>query len=987
MVTDLYMVVLPEDEILEDLSVDFNSGRLVDDQELHNCINSESKYLNIIHLNIRSIKKNIDELILFIENYKLNFNDIIILSECYQILSTDQCNIPGYDTFYNQADFNKNDGVVIFVKSNINVSFSYCKLTNSLATISVVAFSIGDINFRITAAYKPPPIEKQLFVNDLYEYLLRDSNNNHFEFFVGDTNIDLLSKNDNDTMYYLASMAELGYTSYINSVTRVETNTCLDHIFVKQKMKSQRYALSSFILDTYITDHSPIMIHLYKRRTELVGPQAPCELTKTKIDMGKFKNLLQGQDWSQVLNMEDSETASNNFVNIYSQLMEESKTNFTASQNHKTKLKKWITAGLINSIKHRDRLKKKLLKQYDPQLELQYKTYRNYLNKLIKKRKNDYYRNQIELNKNNMKKIYNIIKEATYENKNKTNNISIVGEDGENFSSDLEIADYFNEYFINVGVEMQNKIPFPKQDIDLEPNMAASMFLNPLTENELVNHISSLKNNCSPGYDGVSSIIIKQTCPEIVSCLLHIFNLIFVTGCFPSSFKVSIVNPVLKSGSATSVKNYRPISLITSFAKLFEKCFKDRLMKFLSTNSVLSPNQYGFVGERGTSDAMMGLIENVVNDLNLGRKCIAVFIDLAKAFDTVSHKILLSVLERYGVRGTVLELIKSYLTDRYQMVRINNVLSRKIKIEMGVPQGTVLGPILFIAYINSLLKLDMGGIALSYADDTVLVFNGDTWNEVRNKLVQGFDIVTNWLYTYKLSLNLSKTNYVAFSLTEVNRPTFSSILLSGEEIKELSNVKYLGIIIDKHLKWGPHVDYVANKIRRLIHKFYLLREILNKKLMTIIYKSLVESLIRYGILLWGGLYNNSLYKLNVIQKFILKIIYKKNRRYQSSLLFSENIQNIRSIYLYIVCSYMHKNKNKWSLVNHAYDTRGRADQNIKIPINYNNINLRFVAYIGPKAYNILPREIREIMSKVRFKKVVQGYIYQNFLDRFGFLFS
>lgn len=524
-------------------------------------------------------------------------------------------------------------------------------------------------------------------------------------------------------------------------------------------------------------------------------------------------------------------------------------------------------------------MKKRLQGNYNAQLEEEYKKYRNLLNKLIHKQKNDYYRSQIENNKNNIKKMYEIIKNATYEKKNNTKNyINIKNNLDENITDPLTMANFCNEYFGTIGIEMAKTIPVPQTECHEDPHTINSIFLTPITKGELIKHIASLKNNSSPGQDGIRAETIKQTHLEIIPPLLHILNLILEKGIVPSDFKISIITPIYKSGSITSIGNYRPISLISNFAKVFEKCIKERLTTFLKNNNILSSNQFGFVGGCGTSDAMHKLVTEVINNLNTDKKCLAVFLDLAKAFDTVPHDKLLRVLQGYGIRGIAFELLQSYLSERCQMLKLNDILSEKRMIKIGVPQGTVLGPLLFVCYINPLLRLsNINGMIVSYADDTVIVFAGDTWESVKNLSMNGLVIVTNWLQNYKLTLNLSKTNYIAFSLTKANRPQFNSVTINNHSIQEVSHTKYLGIVIDQYLKWRPHIDYISAKIRKLIHKFYLLRDFLNKKTLTTVYKVLVESIIRYGILVWGGLYKNSLYKLHIIQKYILKIMLKKKK--------------------------------------------------------------------------------------------------------------
>ena len=977
------MVVLQQDEILKDIETNENYlTRLVDKDLLHNSINQTSKLLNVVHFNIKSAQKNFDNLILLLEDFNLYFCDVIVLSETFQLCSTDYFNIPGYNTYYNKADYNKNDGVLILVKTGIDVTFSTKTLPNSHVTIGRMVLQVRDFKIGLTAMYRPPPVSKKEFVDDIEAYL-ESIPGQEIELLVGDINIDLLKVKDNDVNQYLVVLAQQGYNSFINSVTRFDSKTCLDHIFVKHRLgvRSGCLAFESFILDTYITDHAPTMLNVgfVHDVNNNSMTSSNVKMTKSKADLAAFKRLLRLQDWSSVLTEKVPEVAMANFVNIYKDLMKSATTVKTIKKKNPKKIKKWITFGIITSIRQRDKLKRKLLKQYSPELQEEYRSYRIFLNKLIIKQKNYYYKNEVEKNIKDLKKVYNIIKDATNENKSKDSCIIIKNKNGETFTNNKDMSNYCNNYFINIGTEMEKHIPIPNYPSSLDDAVPVSLFLTPVNKNDLIRQISSLKNNSAAGYDDISPNIIKQTHSEIITPLLYIFNLIFQTGIVPSSFKLSVVVPIHKGGSKSDIGNYRPISLISCFAKIFEKCLKDRLMDFVYKNRILSNNQYGFLKNSSTADALYNVTNEITHNLNNNKKCIAVFIDLAKAFDTVSHKKLFDVLERYGVRGTVSVLLRNYLTNRRQIVRVNNTLSNEQIIETGVPQGTVMGPILFLLYINSLLKLDVGGSVVSYADDTTMIFSGEGWDEVREKIKRGFKILKNWMETYRLSLNLTKTNYVAFSLTSANRPAFSCIKLDDfNQINEVASTKYLGVIIDQFLKWQQHIDYVSNRIRKLIHKFYILRSFLNKKILIIVYKALVESLISYGILVWGGLYNNALNKLNIIQKYILKIIYKKTRLYPTNLLFTEETCNIRTIYLTTICTYLNFNCGQKNYIGHRYKTRQNENKNLEIPQNRNNLNFKFISYLGPKSYNLLPLFIRDINNKSKFRKMCQKYIYDNF---------
>lgn len=243
---------------------------------------------------------------------------------------------------------------------------------------------------------------------------------------------------------------------------------------------------------------------------------------------------------------------------------------------------------------NRDKLKKRLSLKYSLALEIEYKAYRNNLNKLLKKAKNDYYKDQVYQNQNNIKKIYEIISEASNENSNKSDaELHFVDDNNLQFSNDKQMADFCNDYFADIGTKMLNNI----QPVDFTnniPNNPNSMFLNPVDNNDIVKHIHSLKNTSSPGVDGITAKILKLVHLHILTPLVHIINLIFKNGQVPHQFKTSIITPIHKAGDKTKIHNYRPISLINNFGKIFEKCLKERLIKFLNNNNILNKNQFGF---------------------------------------------------------------------------------------------------------------------------------------------------------------------------------------------------------------------------------------------------------------------------------------------------------------------------------------------------------------------------------------------------------
>lgn len=457
----------------------------------------------------------------------------------------------------------------------------------------------------------------------------------------------------------------------------------------------------------------------------------------------------------------------------------------------------------------------------------------------------------------------------------------------------------------------------------------------------------------------------------------------------PSSFKNSTTTPIFKSGDKKRATNFRPITVINNFAKIFEKCLKSRIVNFCNKHNIISPSQFGFRENTSTEKAVYQVAHTVFKCFQDRRKCLTVFLDLAKAFDTVNHDILFNRLENSGIRGMSLSILKDYLTDRMQVVKINNCLSDPLPVSMGVPQGTVLGPVLFLLYINEIFHIEgLEGEIISYADDTAVLFSSLSWEDTFQKATAGIQLISNWLNKNLLSLNIAKTKFITFSSTNVDQPNNAKIPIHSSTCPLLSNcqcpniektrsIKYLGIIVDQSMRWNEHMVYTTKRLRKLVYKFYQLRNILSKKVLLMVYDALVESIIRYCIIVWGGTFKSTLCNLEIIQKSILKVILKKHRRFSSRRLFEEaDVFNVKQIYMY-QCLLWLTNKNL-TFRTHSYNTRTIASRVMDIPLVRLSHNQKFVSFIAPKLYNQLPSEIKNITNTKTMKNHLKLFVRDNF---------
>ena len=927
----------------------------------------------VLHVNIRSVSKNLDELKIYLSQFCFEF-DCIILTETWVMDDLDFFCIDGYNHIYNNGNFNQNDGVIVYMKGDLNFTYRKVYLGETCALEIHVNFCNKNIN--ILGIYRSPPINLDQFLTELLKYFQTDyTRNTDIGLIAGDINIDILKRND-ITERYLNIMAEYGYESFINGVTRVAGRSCNDHFFVN--CKHTDIEIDSCIYQVNITDHYPICLKFeLKDKNDFV----PHNNTVIYTDYKKLKNEIKEINWDEFYRYKSINRAAEFLISK----IELSLGNCSAKVKKKhTEIKRsnWITNGLVKSINEKDKMYRMLKADQDNEnLKAKFKRYRNRLTDLIKKTKINYFKKQIENNQNSTKNMWNTINSACGKVKKELIIKEIKEENGNTISDKREIVERFNSFFSGIGEKLAGQIVQPQNPFVENKISSNSIFISPTTSEEVERVVLDLKNKKSAGIDKIKSEVLKEIVLDIKKPLAHLINTAIEDGVWPDPFKTAIVKPIYKSGDKTNVSNYRPISLLTSLNKVFETIIKDRVNKYLNKYKIISEHQFGFREGRSTQDAVALLVHEIFKNVNEGKAAACVFLDLAKAFDTVSHHKLLNDLEKIGFRGTSLKLLKSYLVGRKQMVEIDGVRSECREVKCGVPQGTVLGPILFIIYINSLLGLSSRGRIISFADDTVIFYSDDSWHNLREKIESDFMNIKTFFDSKLLTLNYDKTKYIAFSINKSNRPHFKRVTVPSHhgsfDIQETDHIKYLGVYIDEHLRWNKHILSITKTLRSIIYRFKFLKGILAEKSLRAVYSSLVESRLRYGIIAWGASTDNYLKQLNVVQKLFLKVLLARTRLYPSNSLYREcEIFDIRQLYFEIATIWQYKNKSSLNPINHSYQTRDSTMNRFKTPASAKSFGQRCFTFLAPRFFNFLPVSVRNCMSMRTFKMNLKLFLKQ-----------
>ena len=515
-----------------------------------------------------------------------------------------------------------------------------------------------------------------------------------------------------------------------------------------------------------------------------------------------------------------------------------------------------------------------------------------------------------------------------------------------------------------------------------------SIFINPLTEQDTFNYIRNLDSNKSTKSDSPPIKFIKLSAHIIAPIITKIFNSCIANGVFPDRLKSAEVIPIFKKGDKTKLTNWRPISLLSPFSKIFERHLHNQIIQFLNKHNIIHEQQYGFRENKSTELALTQISNELSQNTQNGYFTCSVFVDLAKAFDTVDHSILLSKLQNYGIRGTPFQLLSSYLHDRNQKTIINNKHSNTEKITCGVPQGSILGPLLFNLYINDIVNVSLFTTRL-FADDACFTYSLKDPILLQTTVNNEINKINTWLKTNKLSANYSKTNYIIFNNKKKDNYKFN-ITMEHHQLQRVSEIKYLGVIVDEKLNWQRHIELIKTKISRASYILSKLRHYVNLNTLKLTYYNLVYPYLNYCITVWGGVAKTKLQPLINLQNKILRIITKSSYTSSARPLFiklnflplTQIYQNNLSILLYKI---IHNNlTTTYNLQQidqiHQHNTRLASNSNFYQQFNKTNLGKSTCVHQGLQYWRKIPSEIKTLpfhLFKKRLKLYLLNYFKEN----------
>jgi exonuclease III len=945
--------------------------------------------LKIFHQNIRGLNSDkIEELTLALA---MDFMHIICLTEHHMRDSIiDTFILPHYNlgTKFCRKKL-KNGGVCIFIHesiqfSNINME-KFCK--DKDLEICAVRLHLAHYEICIITIYRSPSGDLQYFIDNMEEALNMIYRNTIEIIICGDFNINY-QKDTQEKMLLDSLLASYGMYSVVLFPTRIQ-NKCssqIDNIFINTT-KFKEFSVYPII--NGLSDHDAQGLSLHKLINSRKNERDNHFSYKRKIDSNSIKDFnikLSYESWKEVLDEEDVDRMFNNFLNTYIRLFYSS---FPLKKNYyKFCNKAWVTRGIRISCINKKKIFSSLRYSNDPNLLNYYKNYCKILTNVIKIAKKNYYNRVLDHSNNKVKTAWNIIK-STSNIKPKAQNITSIKIDKKLSFEGQIIAETFNKYFVsaaqhnltknsNMSSSSENPILYLRRAFN-QP--FPSIKLKRVSSEEIEDITKLLKIKNSHGYDGISTKILKSSIAYVSSPITYICNRMLITGTFPSRLKFSEVRPIYKKGDGKDVSNYRPISLLTSFSKIFEKVVYNRLHKHIECNHILAAEQFGFRHKSSTDMATYHLTDNILTALNNKAYVGSIFCDLQKAFDSVNYDVLLAKMEFYGISGKAHKLIESYLKNRYQRVLID-LDSKKYYSEWklvtdGVPQGSILGPLLFLLYINDLPFL-MSNIShpILYADDTSLVLKNSDSQIFKENVITSVRQISKWFQSNLLVLNLEKTNFLQFETTNLNVMKFP-VVYENKQISNVQSIRFLGVIIDNKLSWQCHVDHMIPKLNKVVYLIRVLKSFLTFESLKMMYFTLFHSIIAYGIIFWGVSSHSK--KIFKIQKRVLRIMANVDRRSSCRTIFKKvNILPLQSQYIYSTLMFIVKNKELFKINSEFHTLNTRTKHDLHMPAAKLTIYQRGTCYSGIKMFNHLPQTLKQVSNNIpKFRTSLKRLLIEN----------
>ena len=801
---------------------------------------ASEKGIKMIHINARSLFHKIEDIF---SNFC--FCDIVVITETWlnssipsSAISVDGFSVIRQDRYENSLK--KGGGICIYV----NNEFTYEKLENRCVATSDyemlgIKLKIQNIKpFYIMGTYRPPAGNMSNYVKWLNDVMEGIDMVRSELFILGDMNIDYKNMKLFKNLKLKHFETKFNLRQLIDIETRVtsSTATILDWVYT-----STEYVSRSGVINYNISDHMPTFLVRKKPRNKIKKVIA-IGRSYLRYNENIFKQKLEELSWDKFDNSTDPSEMWDCFEDNVNIVLDElcPIRNLTVPETKPD----WLTNDIVQLMRRRDKMYKEARRKKDPVIWKKAIFLRNRVEMTIKAYKRDKIRNELVHNQNNPKKFWQNINCLL----GKKDNVSIqqlVSEDGEIVYEGKLLSEYINGYFAEIGSKLANDI-MTKINLNIDPvlvngppNANSDNISNKdITTVDLELFLNKVNINKSSAVSNIKTKVLVHAFHNQKNRIVRMYNGSLTLCTFPSKWKRATIVPLPKISNPKTVSDMRPISLLPFPGKIMEMIISQRLKAYLDENNILSKKQHGFRKKKSTLSAIVEFLHDVYMDQAILQDTFVVFLDLKKAFDTVSHKILLNKLKTIGLDEKSILWFQSYLGNRTQKTVINNNISSEMCITYGVPQGSILGPTLFTIYINDLANLIKGNINF-YADDTILYSSDPVL------LKSDLERTHEWCNKNLLTVNCKKSQWMKINLT--NKKTDDTVLKLGDfQLQRVNEYKYLGVVIDSQLTFQTYRDSLINRVNLKISYFRKIRTYMTVKSALTLYKGTILPILEYA---------------------------------------------------------------------------------------------------------------------------------------------
>jgi hypothetical protein len=931
-----------------------------------------SNKLSFLHYNVEGLGNKID----LFQMYVLEMAPHVVVATEHQKTTSNihLYGIDGYNMLSNYCRVNhKGGGVAIYVSKAItNVSeVQWCKkfCVDLDFEIAMVKIKVGEFVVFVIGLYRSPSGNFKIYCTNFQTVLTRLMKkvpHKHVNLVIlGDLNIDTLAQNKHESEWFKDCIKSFGLVDQLGHIpTRITptSETSVDHV-----VTNIQSVIEASVVNGHISDHlgQVLVIDIGVKCEEVSKFMLKRNFSNKNIDL--FKKSLSLESWESVYLASSVELKWSVFLTTILWHLDNTcpliKSNCSKKSN--------LNPSKVVLDKHTLKLKQNMKDMYDLYSETknevfrnQYKEYKKRFRKAIRSLKSFAIQRKIKDSDCVARSSWAYVN--TFRNKSKTENNIQLMHDGKIEDNPLEICNMFNKYFVN---NFKVNYCIDENVSDIEHACKCDLDVALVDEKDVLSIIDSLKGKKSSGWDQISPYILKQCKEPLLRPLVHLINSVLIDSTFPSVLKLAIIKPVFKKGEKTLVENFRPISLLSTFSKLVEKVLLFNLIDHFEYNQLMQDFQHGFRGGRSTTSAAAEFIHTTLNKINDGSRVAGVYLDLSRAFDRVNHNLLLNKLVRFGIKGKLLRLLKSYLEYRYQSTQIlyekqnfvHRIQSPPAQMLCGVPQGSILGPYLFIIFVND-FSIGPETFITMYADDTSALCWAKDVNDLEVRVQNFISEALGYFQENQLSMNIDKTGLLLF------RPRSEmdciEINIENDHIYSRNINKFLGLYLDSNLSWSNHVDHVCNKISSGLYLMKRLAFGLDAEGLRTVYFGVIYPYISYGLLLWGSTFYTHTKRVFTLQKRAVRLIANVDFKTSCKKLFlKHNLLTIYGLYIYLTILLV-KHDNKFSIKNnqiHSYNTRQKDfihRNNYKRNFTLNSPYVRGAIY-----FNMLPNDLKRLEGK------------------------